>query len=98
MNSIKILLVEDDPNMGYLLRDNLEMAGYRVTLCTDGSTAYPVYSKGNFNLLIVDVMLPEKDGFTFVTEVRALDTQTPIIFLTARDRKEDRGKGLPDRR
>ena len=94
MKPIEILLVEDDPSMGYLLQDNLEMAGYRAVLCTDGSTAFPTYSKGNFDLLIVDVMLPYKDGFTFAKEIRELDTEIPIVFLTARDRKEDRVKGF----
>ena len=91
---VEILLVEDDPSMGYLLRDSLEMAGYQVVLCTDGTTALSTYSRKDFQLLIVDVMLPKMDGFTFATEVRAMDTETPLVFLTARNMKEDRIKGL----
>lgn len=89
-----ILLVEDDRNLGIVLRDFLVMAGYNVDLQMDGHSAWTILQKRRFDLLLFDVMLPLKDGFTLAEEVRRKDLHTPIIFLTARNLKEDRIRGL----
>ena len=96
MNSKKknILLVEDDPNLGSLLKDYLSLKGYIVTRCLDGEEGKNVYAKGSFDLLILDVMMPKLDGFTLAKHIRKTDKQTPIIFLTAKSLMEDRLKGL----
>jgi DNA-binding response OmpR family regulator len=91
---LRILLVEDDPSMGYLLQDSLEMAGYQVDLFSDGQAALNAYVTKGYNLGIFDVMLPLKDGFSLAAEIRRLNLQLPIIFLTAKSMKEDRIKGF----
>jgi two-component system, OmpR family, response regulator len=86
----KILLVEDDPNFGDVLRSYLEMNNYDVTLATDGLAGLEAFKKGTgFSLCIFDVMMPKKDGFTLAKEVREKDKVVPIIFLTAKTLKED---------
>ena len=90
----KILLVEDDENMGYLVKDYLEMTGFDVKLVSDGAAVMPVFMGGKFHICILDIMLPHKDGFDIATEIRHLDTATPIIFLTAKNVKEDRLRGF----
>jgi two-component system, OmpR family, response regulator len=90
----KILLVEDDENMGYLVKDYLEMTGFDVQLITDGAAVMPVFEREKFQLCLLDVMLPQKDGFTIATEIRNLDATIPIIFLTAKNVKEDRLRGF----
>jgi len=89
-----ILLVEDDQNLGIVLRDFLVMAEYDVELKTDGESAWNILQQRRFDLLLFDVMLPLKDGFTLAEEVRRKDLHTPIIFLTARALKEDKIRGL----
>ncbi len=90
----RILLVEDDQNFGDVLRSYLEMYDYEVTLATDGQQGMDNYKKGPFDLCIFDVMMPKKDGFTLAKEIREKDTQTPIIFLTAKTMKEDVLRGF----
>jgi DNA-binding response OmpR family regulator len=90
----KILLVEDDPNLGYILHENLELQGFAVTLCADGEQALAVYHREMFDLCLIDVMLPKKDGFTLAREIRQTDEKTPIIFLTAKSLKDDRIEGF----
>jgi DNA-binding response OmpR family regulator len=90
----KILLLEDDSNLGLVIQENLEMRGYGVTLCTDGVTGQEQFKKEKYDLCLVDVMMPKKDGFTFVRELRADGINIPIIFLTARSLKKDRIEGL----
>jgi DNA-binding response OmpR family regulator len=85
----KILLVEDDQYFGDVLRSYLEMHDYQVTLATDGVAGYESFKKGPYDLCIFDVMMPKKDGFTLAKEIREKDTETPIIFLTAKTMKED---------
>jgi two-component system, OmpR family, response regulator len=88
--STKILLVEDDPNFGDVLRSYLEMNDYDVTLATDGVAGWDAFRKGTgFLLCILDVMMPKKDGFTLAKEIREKDKTVPIIFLTAKTLKED---------
>ncbi|HCY42506.1 MAG TPA: DNA-binding response regulator [Prolixibacteraceae bacterium] len=90
----KILLVEDDKTLNFIIKDNLEQAGYVVTSAEDGEVAVKIFSSGKFNLCLFDVMLPKKDGFTLAKEVREIDDHVPIIFLTARSMTEDRITGL----
>lgn len=89
MSRTAILLVEDDPNLGNLLAEYLRAKDYDVTLATDGKAGWEAYSKGRFDLLVLDVMMPLKDGFTLAREIRAKDSATPIVFLTARSMKQD---------
>jgi two-component system, OmpR family, response regulator len=94
MKKYKVLLVEDDSNMNYMLRDNLEMAGYDVATFSDGQAGFSGFIGGSFDLCILDVMLPKKDGFTLATDIRKLNLHIPIIFLTAKVLKEDRIQGF----
>lgn len=96
MNSLstRILLVEDDLNLGQILKEYLEMKGYATTLARDGEQAFQFFRQFQYDLCIFDVMLPKKDGFTLAKEVRAIDKHIPIIFLTAKSMKEDTLEGL----
>lgn len=87
-------MVEDDPNLSMVLFDYLEMQGYKITLCKDGQEGIDAFHLGKFDLCILDIMMPVKDGFTMAEEIRAVDKDTPIIFLTAKSLKEDRIKGF----
>jgi len=89
MTASKILLVEDDQNFGDVLKSYLEMHDYDVTLASDGVAGFESYRRGSFDLCIFDVMMPRKDGFTLAKEVREKDKDMPIIFLTAKNLKED---------
>jgi DNA-binding response OmpR family regulator len=89
MANNRILLVEDDQNFGDVLRSYLEMHDYDVTLATDGLQGLESFKKGEFDLCILDVMMPKKDGFTLAREIRERDMETPIIFLTAKTMKDD---------
>ncbi len=90
----KILLVEDDENMGFLVKDYLEMTGFEVQLITDGAAVMSVFLTEKFHLCLLDVMLPQKDGFALATEIRGVDATIPIVFLTAKNVKEDRLRGF----
>lgn len=92
--SIKILLAEDDINLGFVIRDNLEQHGFLVDLCKDGESALEHFIEGSYHICVLDVMMPKMDGFTAATKIRALNTQIPILFLTARSLKEDKIKGF----
>ncbi len=89
-----ILLVEDDPSMGFLLEEFLLMAGYDVTLCKDGQEGLRAFRAGKFDLCLLDVMLPMIDGFCLGEQIRKYRKDLPIIFLTARTRKEDKLRGF----
>jgi DNA-binding response OmpR family regulator len=89
-----LLLVEDDPNLSLVVQDYLEIIGYNTYICKDGEEGYEEFIKGNYDLVILDVMMPKKDGFTLANDIRKTDTQTPIIFLTAKSLKEDRIRGF----
>lgn len=87
----KILLVEDDPNLGLLLQDYLQLKGkFDVVLCTDGEEGLRAFSKQGFDLCILDVMMPKKDGFTLGKEIRKINQEIPIIFATAKAMMEDK--------
>ncbi len=89
----RILLVEDDPNFGPMLRDFLRLNGYDVELATNGIDGLEKFKNNDFNLVLLDVMMPYKDGFTLATEIRKRDQNIPIIFITARSMKDDVIKG-----
>jgi DNA-binding response OmpR family regulator len=87
----KILLVEDDPNLGLLLQDYLQLKGkFDVVLCTDGEEGLRTFNKQNFDLCILDVMMPKKDGFTLGKDIRKINDHVPIIFATAKTMLEDK--------
>lgn len=90
----KILLCEDDPNLGNLLRDYLQAKGYETVLAADGQEGLKAYRREHFDFLIFDVMMPVKDGFTLAREIREQDRHTPILFLTAKSMKEDTLEGF----
>ncbi len=90
----RILLLEDDPNLGLILQEHLNMNGFRVDLCVDGEEGSLLFGKNRYDLCLVDVMMPRKDGFSFVGEVRKTNREIPLIFLTARSLKEDRIRGF----
>ncbi|QAA80400.1 response regulator transcription factor [Aequorivita sp. H23M31] len=89
----KILLVEDDPNFGTVLKDYLAMNDYNVTHAKNGMEGFEKFKKDDFDLCILDVMMPYKDGFTLAKEIREKNEDIPIIFLTAKAMKEDVLKG-----
>jgi two-component system OmpR family response regulator len=90
----RILIAEDDDNMRFMLQDNLEMAGYRVCAVGDGQTCLSVFLKEEFDLCLLDVMMPRKDGFTLAGDIRKINKDIPIVFLTAKLLKEDRIQGF----
>lgn len=90
----RILLIEDDKNLGILIEDRLRSYGYEVVRKMDGEAGLNVYQATRFDLCLVDVMLPRMDGFTFAREVRKKDLQIPLIFLTARSMQTDKIEGF----
>jgi DNA-binding response OmpR family regulator len=89
-----ILLVEDDPNFGAVLRDYLQLNDYQVSLCSNGHTGINTFRNGQFDICILDVMMPEKDGFTLAEEIRTLNKSVPLFFLTAKSMKQDMIQGF----
>ena len=87
--TIKVLLCEDDENLGMLLREYLQAKGYNTTLCPDGDAGFKEFAKNKFDIAVLDVMMPKKDGFTLAQEIRQQNADIPIIFLTAKTLKED---------
>jgi two-component system OmpR family response regulator len=85
----RILLAEDDESLGMLLKDFLQAKGYEIQLCANGKKAFDAFSKASFDLCILDVMMPEKDGFTLAKDIRQVNKAIPVIFLTAKSMKED---------
>lgn len=90
----KILLVEDDSNLAMVLKDFLEMQKYEVQLEVNGEAGYQAFRNSKFDLCLLDVMMPLKDGFTLAREIRELNEDIPIIFLTAKSMKEDKIEGF----
>ena len=86
---MKILLCEDDENLGMLLREYLQAKGYDTELCTDGEAGYKAFLKEKYDLCVFDVMMPKKDGFSLAKDIRQSNEEIPIIFLTAKTLKED---------
>ncbi|NUM49628.1 MAG: response regulator transcription factor [Flavobacteriales bacterium] len=91
---IKILLVEDDTNLGFVVQDNLKKAGYDVKLCIDGQMGLQTFLNEAFDLCLLDVMMPKKDGFSLAEDIRKQNAEVPIIFLTAKSMNEDKIKGF----
>jgi DNA-binding response OmpR family regulator len=89
MKNIKILLAEDDSNLGNLLRTYLAAKNYETTLCINGRLALEAFSKESFALCILDIMMPEMDGLALAKEIRMINEEIPVIFLTAKNQKED---------
>mgnify|MGYP003952834821 CR=1 FL=1 len=91
---IKILLVEDDTNLGFIIQDNLKSEGFEVILATDGEQALLTYKKYNFNICILDIMLPKYDGFSIAKDIRKTNSNIPILFLSAKTMIEDKTEGF----
>ena len=89
MSKIRILLAEDDENLGSLLKEYLSVKGYETGLYSDGNKAYKGFIQEHYDLCLLDVMMPVKDGFTLAKEIRLINSDIPIIFLTAKSMKED---------
>ena len=89
VQNAKILYVEDDVNLGYVTNDNLVLKGYKVVYCKDGKAAVEAYNKEHFDICILDVMLPEIDGFSIARYIRENDKDIPIIFITAKTMKDN---------
>ena len=94
MLKVKILLVEDDLNLGLIISDHLKSDGYAVSLCNNGVEAMQRFNEDKFHLCIFDVMLPRKDGFTLTRDIRKTNTAIPILFLSARGMTEDKVEGF----
>src|SRR5258708_3487331 len=90
----KILIVEDDNSLGYILKEYLEMHKYNIVLAKDGEEGLEVFNRMYFDLCILDVMLPKKDGFTLAYEIKQLNEKIPVIFLTSKALKIDKLKGF----
>ncbi|NNE56360.1 MAG: response regulator transcription factor [Flavobacteriales bacterium] len=89
-----ILLVEDDRNLGFVIQDSLKMQGYSVHLCQDGKEGLNQFNKEEYDLCLLDVMMPKKDGFSLAEDIRKTDDQVPIVFLTAKGMTEDKITGF----
>lgn len=90
----KILLVEDDTNLGFVIADQLRSNGYTVTLANDGSEGFKRFNDDQFHLCILDVMMPKKDGFSLAKDIRKINRDIPILFLTAKSNTEDKIEGF----
>jgi DNA-binding response OmpR family regulator len=90
----KVLLAEDDLSLGYVIKDNLVVAGYDVVLCADGQSAIDKFSKENFDICLLDVMMPNKDGFAVAKKIRQQTDLVPILLITAKSLEEDRIHGF----
>jgi len=88
-SKIKIILAEDEPALAQIIKESLETRSFEVLLCKNGEEAFEAFSKDKPELLVLDVMMPKKDGFTLAKEIRKLDKKVPIIFLTAKSQTQD---------
>lgn len=89
-----VLLAEDDLSLGYVIKDNLEQEGYQVILCADGDDALQRFNREEFDICLLDIMMPSKDGFSVAKKIRQKSDMVPILFLTARSMEDDRLKGF----
>lgn len=94
MSKANILLVEDDINLGFVIQDSLKMNGYNVHLETNGKDGLKAFNAAEYDLCVFDVMMPKKDGFSLAEDIRQLNADVPIFFLTAKTMTEDRIKGF----
>ena len=90
----RILLAEDDKNLGNLLKTYLEAKSYPTVLCQDGKIAYETFKREEFDFCVLDIMMPEMDGFTLAKKIRKIDKEIPILFLSAKAMQEDRIQGF----
>ncbi|MBC6400179.1 MAG: response regulator transcription factor [Ekhidna sp.] len=90
----RLLIVEDDPNLGEILSEYLGLKGFETTLKRDGEEGERAFKEGTYDLCILDLMMPKKDGFSLAKEIRSMNEETPIIFLTAKSMKQDIIKGF----
>lgn len=90
----KILLVEDDPTLGFVVKDNLEVNGYEVTHASDGESGWQLYMKHNFDMCVLDVMLPKRDGIWLASQIRKKNESVPILLLTAKSMDDDKIAGF----
>ena len=93
-NPTTILLAEDEPALGQIIKESLETRNFNVLLCENGEQAFEVYKRDNPELLVLDVMMPKKDGFTLAKDIRSIDDTIPIIFLTAKSQTQDVVEGF----
>lgn len=91
---IKIILAEDEAALGQIIKESLETRNFEVLLCEDGQKAFDVYKSETPEVLVLDVMMPKKDGFTLAKEIREIDDAIPIIFLTAKSQTQDVVEGF----
>lgn len=94
MNKAKVLLAEDDLALGFVIKDNLQDNGYEVTHCPDGETAWQQFQKKEFDICLLDVNMPVRDGFSLAKKIRQQSDVVPVIFLTAKSLQEDKLKGF----
>ncbi len=93
-NNIRILLAEDDNNLGFVVQDSLKSNGFIVTLCINGEDALKAFVNGKFDICLLDIMMPKKDGFAVAETIRELNSTIPIIFLTAKTMQADKVRGF----
>lgn len=93
-NPVKLLLAEDEPALGQIVKETLETRGFEVFLCENGEKALEKYQRESPEILVLDVMMPKKDGFTLAKEIRSVDDTIPIIFLTAKSQTHDVVEGF----
>ncbi|NQW37500.1 MAG: response regulator transcription factor [Flavobacteriales bacterium] len=93
-NPLKIILAEDEPALGQIIKESLETRNFEVTLCKNGDIAYQKYKEEKPQLLVLDIMMPVKDGLTLAQEIRKEDTEIPIIFLTSKSQVKDVVEGF----
>lgn len=91
---IKVLLAEDEPSLGQIIKESLETRNFKVSLVTDGEAAYELFNEQSFDVLVFDVMMPKKDGFTLTKEIRKENNEVPILFLTAKSQAKDVVEGF----
>lgn len=94
LSKARLLLVEDDPSLGFVIKDMLSQRNFDVTLCSDGEEGEKIFSEKDFNVCILDVMLPKKDGFSLARAIRKIDQDVPILFLTAKSMTDDKLEGF----
>jgi DNA-binding response OmpR family regulator len=92
--SARILLVEDDVNLGFVIRDTLENVSFSVTHCLNGPDAWATFQAGQFDLCLLDIMLPQSDGYMLAQQIRVVNGHVPILFLSALADKDSRLQGL----
>ncbi|MFN8242786.1 MAG: response regulator transcription factor [Ferruginibacter sp.] len=94
MSKAKVLLAEDDLSLGFVIKDNLQDAGYEVSHCPDGEAAWQQFQKKDFDICLLDINMPARDGFSLTKKIRQQSDVIPIIFLTAKSLQEDKIKGF----